>query len=132
MKKLLIAILTVFILSSANADEPVYLLCDAYFSFKFNDNPDNEFQAVSGTKSFTIFPQSKKYIFEGNSGSYKEEGDLIRWRIVLIPSDNPIVDDYILNRVSGEFTDTFGIIKDGIFEPGILFKYICKKTTALF
>jgi hypothetical protein len=128
MKKLLITILAVFIFSSANAEERVNLICNADVSI---DLYDNKITSVSGTTAITIFPESKKYNFEGNSGSYTEEGNLIKWSIGL-PIDGNIIDEYHFDRVSGEFTDFFGIWIDGSFKPGLAQKYKCKKTEALF
>jgi len=132
MKKLLITIFAVFIISSSNAEEPINLSCDAIWMFKYNNNPDDEFKPVSDTKSLTIFPQSKIYIIGSDKGIYKERGNLITWSTWLINSEPFIGDEYVLDRFSGEFTATFGAMKDGSFIPSFSTKYKCNKTEPLF
>ena len=109
-------------ISSANAEERVNLICDAYASINLDTN---EVTRVSGTEGITIFPESKKYSFKGTSGPYREDGNIIRWAIGLGAG---IVDKYSLDRVSGEFTDFFGRMIDGKFNAGLVQKYNCKKT----
>ena len=128
-KKLLINILIIFIVSSAYAEERVNLTCNAYTSY---DYKDDKFEGVTGTKVLSVFPQSKKYILGSDIGTYKEIGNLITWRTRLINSENYFGSEYVLDRFSGELTDTFGLMKDGSFNPSLSIKYKCKKTEALF
>ena len=132
MKKLLITIFAVFIISSSNAEEPINLLCDAIWMYRYNNNPDNEFKPVSGTKALTIFPQSKIYIIGNDEGIYKEIGNLITWRTWLINSEPYVGDEYVLDRFTGEFTGTFGGMIDGSFNHLASTKYKCNKTEPLF
>ena len=127
MKKLLaIIVVTLTCFSSANAEERVNLICNADVSINMDTN---EITSITGTKGITIFPDSKEYSFQGNSGSYLESGNLITWIVGL---GGRIVDKYYFDRVSGELTDVFGIMEDGKFKPALAQKYKCKKTDALF
>ena len=73
MKKLLINILIVLIVSSAYAEERVNLTCNAYTSYDYNDD---KFEGVTGTKVLSVFPQSKKYII-GNWWIWKYQKNFI-------------------------------------------------------
>ena len=129
MKKLIITIFAVFIFNPSFAEEPINFLCDAMFMYTYEDG---EFEAISGNKSFTIYPQSKIYIIGNEEGTYKERNNIITWRTWLIDSKPFVGDEYALNRLSGEFTDSFGIMKDDTFIPSFTAKYQCKKIEPLF
>ena len=127
MKKFLsiIIVVTLACFSSANAEEGVNLICNADVSINMDTN---KVTSITGTKAITIFPNSKSYNFQGNTGRYLETGNLITW----VETGGNIVDKYYFDRVSGEFTDLFGIMVDGQFKAGLAQKYKCKKAEALF
>ena len=127
MKKLIITIFAVFFFNPSFAEEPINFLCDAMFMYTYEDG---EFEAISGNKSFTIYPQSKIYIIGNEEGTYKERNNIITWRTWLI--DSKLGDEYVLDRLSGELTDSFGKMEDGAFIPTYSAKYQCKKIEPLF
>jgi len=123
---LLISFISLGLISAANGEERVNLTCDAYASISLDNN---EVTSIYGTEGITIFPESKKYSFKGNSGTYIEDGNIIMWAIGL--GEN-MIDKYYFDKVSGELTDMFEVMLDGKFKAVSVFKSKCKKTEALF
>jgi len=129
MKKFLLIIFVTFTpFSYAIAEERVNLICNADVSVELDSNKTT---STSGTKGISIFPESKKYNFQGFTGTYSEEGNFITWRNG-DAIDGNIIDDYYFDRVTGEFMDIFGFWIDGAFKPKLVIKYKCKKTEVLF
>jgi len=124
MKKLLIPLLSILISHNTYANERVYLTCEFC--------SDDKCMELDGSQTLIIFPDTNEFLFgpemQRTISKYTEFGDSITWTKTL----GSILQEFRVNRISGEMTEEWTNYIDGEFVSTISYKSKCKKNESLF
>ena len=145
MKKLLLLLLlSLSFIGSANTDEPVNLTCTYYENYNWIDATYQE-ATITQIDSLVIYPESKIALWEGKNHTYIEEGNSIKWIHNTCDEQNPSYfcskTEYSLDKTTGilkflwnKILDDEKLSKTGkvVLSKYITFSYRCKKTENLF
>ena len=124
MKKLLILLFSILISHNTYANERVYLTCEFC--------SDDQCMELDGSQTLIIFPDTNEFLFgpemRRTLSKYTEFGDSITWTKTL----GSILQEFRVNRISGEMTEEWTNYIDGEFVSTISYKSKCKKNESLF
>ncbi len=119
-------LLSVFLIFSSNcySKERVYLTCEFC--------SDDQCIELDGSQTLIILPDTNEFLFgpemRRTLSKYAEFGDSITWTKTL----GSILQEFRVNRISGEMTEEWTNYTDGEFVSTISYKSKCKKTKSLF
>ena len=124
MNKLLLLAFSLTLSFNCFGEERVYLNCEFC--------SDNQCMELDGSQTLIIFPNTKEFLFGSEMrrtlSKYTEFGDSITWTKTL----GSILQEFRVNRISGEMTEEWTNYIDGEFVSTISYKSKCKKIESLF
>jgi len=125
MNKLLLLFISSFVLSfNCFGEERIYLTCEFC--------SDDQCMELDGSQTLIILPDTNEFLFgpemRRTISKYTEFGDSITWTKNL----GSILQEYRVNRISGEMTEEWTNYIDGEFVSTISYKSKCKKIESLF